>query len=44
MDAVRYVSDHAWCARTDCAGSWVNEFVDVADKALAKLSGGDLRK
>lgn len=33
--AVVYVSDRNWTASTPQAGSWINEFCDVANKALA---------
>ncbi len=39
-DALQHIVDHAWTANSRQPGQWINEFVDVAVKALA----ADLRE
>lgn len=46
LEALQYVKDRNWTSGTPQAGSWINEFCDVAHKALTaaapwrKLMGG----
>lgn len=36
IEALQYIIDHAWAAKTGNSDKWINDFVDVAKEALAE--------